>query len=56
MRDRLHNGDRHQMIQAYLVLARYADSQYQNISRHMSSPAFEAKKQLLQNAKVNANV
>lgn len=42
-----------ELIKAYLTLARYADSQYQRIERHMSSPAFEAKKQLLQQSKVN---
>eukprot|EP00731_Ephydatia_muelleri_P031937 Em0023g444a len=40
-----------ELIKAYLTLARYADSQYQRIERHMSSPAFEAKKQLLQQSK-----
>ena len=40
-----------ELIKAYLMLARYADSQYQRIERHMSSPAFEAKKQLLQQSK-----
>ena len=42
-----------ELIKAYLMLARYADSQYQRIERHMSSPAFEAKKQLLQQSKVS---
>ena len=41
-----------ELIKAYLTLARYADNQYQRIERHMSSPAFEAKKQLLQQSKV----
>ena len=47
-----HSRDQSAVIQAYLALARFADTQYQRITRHMSSPAFEAKRQLLQKSKV----
>jgi ataxia telangiectasia mutated family protein len=39
---------------AYTTLARYADLQYQNITRHMLSSSFEAKKSLLKKAKEEA--
>jgi len=50
--EELHSHDQPAMIQAYLTLARYADTQYMRITRHMSSPAFEAKRHLLQKSKV----
>ena len=37
---------------AYITLARYADVQYQSITRHMLSSNFEAKKSLLRKSKV----
>ena len=39
------------ILHAYLMLARYADSQYQRVARHMTSAAYESKKQLLQKSK-----
>lgn len=45
--------DQPAVIQAYLTLGRYADSQYQRIERHMQSPAYEAKRLLLQKSKVS---
>lgn len=44
--------DKAALMEAYLTLARYADNQYRRIERHMQSPAFEAKRQLLHNSKV----
>lgn len=45
-------SDKAALMEAHLTLARYADNQYRRIERHMQSPAFEAKRQLLQNSKV----
>ncbi len=36
-----------EVVKAYLTLARYADTQYQRIQRHMESNTFQSKKQLL---------
>ena len=47
-----HTSDPSSILHAYLMLARYADSQYQRVTRHMTSSAYEAKKQLLQNSKM----
>ena len=51
--DRLRSTDKIDMMEAYLTLACYADSQYRRIQRHMESSAFEDKKQLLQKYKVS---
>ena len=45
-------SDLEPILHAYLMLARYADSQYQRVTRHMTSASYEAKKQLLQNSKL----
>ena len=34
------------------MLARFADSQYQRVTRHMMSAAYESKRQLLQKSKM----
>ena len=41
-------------LDAYLSLARFADTQYQNIVNHMNSATFEAKQALVMKAKVDA--
>ena len=56
MQDKHHKGNHHQMIRAYFVLARYADSQYQIISRRMSSPDFQSKLLQLKSSKVCMSV
>lgn len=38
-------------LDAYLSVARYADSQYQNIVNYMKSSTFEAKQNLMKQAK-----
>ena len=38
-------------LDAYMSLARYADSQYQNIVNYMNSSTFEAKQALIRKAK-----
>ena len=40
------------LIQAYLTLARFADSQYEILSRQMKTERHEAKRNLLQKSKV----
>ena len=35
----------------FVIFLRYADGQYQRINRHMQSPTFEAKRQLLEKSK-----
>jgi len=47
-----HVRDTQSVMEAYLSLARFADSQYRRIVRHMVSSAFEAKKDLLKKSKV----
>lgn len=51
--EELHISDQTSVMETYLTLARYADSQYRRIERQMDSGAFEAKRQLLQKSKVN---
>ncbi len=46
-------SDKGSIMEAYLSLARFADSQYRRIERHMASSAFEAKKHLLRKSKVD---
>ncbi len=36
-----------EIVKAHLTLARYSDTQYQRIQRHMESNTFQSKKQLL---------
>ena len=52
LQEKQHTSDVDQLLHAYLMLARYADSQYQRVTRHMTSAAYEAKKQLLQKSKL----
>ena len=40
------------LLHAYLMLARYADSQYQRVTRHMTSTAYDTKKQLLEKSQL----
>ena len=40
------------LLNAYLMLARYADGQYQRVTRHMTSAAYETKRQLLQKSRI----
>ena len=40
----------HNAVEAYFSLAWFADTQYQNIVNHMSSPLFEAKGELMRKA------
>lgn len=49
----VHSVDQQDMTQAYFVLARYADAQYQSTSAHLSSPTIEAKKQIMLKLKVS---
>ncbi|XP_070188647.1 serine-protein kinase ATM-like [Littorina saxatilis] len=42
-------------VEGYLSLARFADTQYQNIVDHMSSPTFEAKRDLMNKAAAEYN-
>ncbi|XP_052812043.1 serine-protein kinase ATM-like isoform X2 [Mya arenaria] len=46
--------DKETSVDAYLSLARYADTQYQNIVNYMRSSTFEAKQTLMRNAKEEA--
>ena len=48
-----HMRDTQSVMEAYLGLARFADSQYRRIVRHMVSSVFEAKEDLLRKSKVN---
>ena len=41
-------------VDAYLSLARYADTQYQNIVNYMRSSTFEAKQSLMRESKAEA--
>ena len=47
-------GERDTSLDAYLSLARYADSQYQNIVTYMKSSTFEAKQSLMRKAQDEA--
>ena len=40
-----------EVVKAYLTLARYSDTQYKRIQRHMESNSFLNKKQLLETSK-----
>ena len=40
-----------EVVKAYLTLARFSDTQYQRIKRHMESLSFQNKKQLLDRSK-----
>ena len=46
-----HRANQPEVVNAYLTLARYADTQYQRIKRHMESPTFLNKKQLMERSK-----
>ena len=46
------SGNQEALVKAYLTLGRYADAQYQRIMRHLASPSYDAKKELLQKNKV----
>ena len=41
-----------ELVQGYLTLARFADSQYKNLTRQMETKIHEEKKQLLLESKV----
>ena len=47
-------GEQDTSLDAYLSLARYADSQYQNIVTYMKSSTFEAKQSLMKKAQDEA--
>ena len=48
-------GEDHETcVDAYLSLARYADTQYQNIVNYMRSSTFEAKQTLMRTAREEA--
>ena len=51
MNELQHRADQSEVVNAYLTLARYADTQYQRIKRHMESPTFQNKKQLMERSK-----
>ena len=40
------------MLQAYYLLAKYADSQYERIKDYIASAAFENKQSVIKNVKV----
>lgn len=52
MKEKQQTSDMGPILHAYLMLARYADSQYQRVTRHMTSTAYETKKQLLEKSQL----